>query len=147
MSRLTFTLTQVHFSEFFFTFTLLLWATLLSLLYLNAILVKNTSIYSKHAIYFSLGNERCPFANDSFFWVNSVQRIDQTSESVRESVWMIRLVPCTHALSRFSLRVVTESLKTSRALSAAARDLFQEECLCLDTINIDIFTAFMLAEI
>ncbi len=33
-----------------------------------------------------------------FFWVNSVQRLDQTvwqtSESVLESVWMIRLVPC-----------------------------------------------------
>ncbi len=27
--------------------------------------------------------------NDSFFWVNSVQRLDQTSESVHESVWMI----------------------------------------------------------
>ncbi len=28
---------------------------------------------------FFLGNERCPFANDSIFWVNSVQRLDQTS--------------------------------------------------------------------
>ncbi len=27
--------------------------------------------------------------NDSFFWFNSVQRLDQTSESVHESVWMI----------------------------------------------------------
>ncbi len=27
--------------------------------------------------------------NDSFFWVNSVQRLDQTSELVHESVWMI----------------------------------------------------------
>ncbi len=38
-------------------------------------------------------------------------------------------------------------LRISRALSAAARDLFQEECICLDTINIDIFTIFTLAEI
>ncbi len=55
-----------------------------------------------------------------------------------------------HALShlkQFSLRVVTESLRTSRALSAAARNLFQKECLCLDTINIDIFPIFTLAEI
>ncbi len=34
----------------------------------------------------------------------------------------------------------SESLRTSRAL-------FQEECLCLDTINIDIFTIFTLTEI
>ncbi len=90
----TFTLTQVHFYWKKGTFTSLLWATLLSLLYLNAIQVKNASIYSKRAVYFSLGDERCPFANDSYFWVNSVQRLDQTSESVRESVWMIRSVPC-----------------------------------------------------
>ncbi len=45
-----------------------------------------------------------------------------------------------------SSEAVTESLRTSRALSAAVRDLFQEECLCLDTINMDIFTIFMLAE-
>ncbi len=60
--------------------------------------VKTASIYSKRAVYCSLGNERCPFANDSFFWVTSVQRLDQTSwrttESVHESVWMIRSVPC-----------------------------------------------------
>ncbi len=31
--------------------------------------------------------------------------------------------------------------------AGAARDLFLEECLCLDTINIDTFTIFMLAEI
>ncbi len=43
-------------------------ATLLSLLYLNAIQVKNASINSKCAVYFSLGKkERCPFANYSFF--------------------------------------------------------------------------------
>ncbi len=46
-----------------------------------------------------------------------------------------------HALSHLKrLSLVTESLRTSRAL-------FQEECLCLDTINIDIFTIFTLAEI
>ncbi len=47
-----------------------------------------------------------------------------------------------HALShlkRFSLRAITESLSTSRALNAVARDLFQEECLCLETINIYIY--------
>ncbi len=50
----TFTLTQVHFLRkkryFYFKKTLLLllyWATLLSLLYLNAIQVKTSSIYSK----------------------------------------------------------------------------------------------------
>ncbi len=42
----TFTLSQVHFTS-------LLWATLLSLLYLKTIQVKNTSIYSKRTIYFS----------------------------------------------------------------------------------------------
>ncbi len=42
---------------------LLLWVTL-SLLYLNAIKVKNASIYSKRAVYFSLGNGRCPFPNE-----------------------------------------------------------------------------------
>ncbi len=56
----TFILTQVHFLWKNCTFTSLLWVTLLSLLYLNAIQFKNASIYSKHAIYFSLGNERCP---------------------------------------------------------------------------------------
>ncbi len=54
----TFTLTQVHFLWKKWTFTSLLWATLLSLLYLNAIQVKNASIYSKRAIYF-------------FFWAMS----------------------------------------------------------------------------
>ncbi len=54
------------------TFTSLLWATVLSLLYLNAIKVKNAYIYSKRAVYFSLSNERYPFANDSFFWMSCV---------------------------------------------------------------------------
>ncbi len=39
-----------------------------------------------------------------------------------------------------------QNIKT-RALNAVARDLFQEECICLDTIIIDIFTIFTLAEI
>ncbi len=47
----TFTLTQVIFLWKNSTFTSLLWATLLSLLYLNAIQVKNASIYSKRAVY------------------------------------------------------------------------------------------------
>ncbi len=73
------------------------------------------------------------------------QRLDktswQTSESVRESVWMIHSVPCrTRWVVWSGSHSVTESLRTSRALSVAARDLFQEECLCLDTINIDIHT-------
>ncbi len=55
------------------------------------------------------------------------------------------------ARAKSSEAVLTQScnkcLRTSRALSAAARDLLQEECLCLDTINIDIFTIFTLAEI
>ncbi len=50
----TFTLTQVHLLGKNGTFTSLLWAMLLSLLYLNAIQVKSASIYSKHAVYFSL---------------------------------------------------------------------------------------------
>ncbi len=45
-------------------------------------------------------------------------------------------------LKRFSLRVVTESLGTSRALSAAACDLFQEECLC-QTQLILIFSQYL----
>ncbi len=71
-------LTQVNFLWNNCTFILLLWATLLSLLYLNAIQVKNASIYSKRAVYFSLGNERCLFENDSLFWVNSFQRLVYT---------------------------------------------------------------------
>ncbi len=94
----TFTLTSVNFLEKICTFTSLLWATLLSLLYLNTIQVKkNAYIYSKRPVYFSLSNERCPFTNDSLFWVNSVQRLDQsswqTSDSVHKSVKMIRSVP------------------------------------------------------
>ncbi len=93
----TYTLTQVHLLWKNCTFTSLLWATLLSLLYLNAIQVKSASIYSKHTVYFFLGDERCPFANDSFFWVNSVYRLGQSSlqpsKFVRESVWMISSVP------------------------------------------------------
>ncbi len=115
--------------------------------------VKHASISSKRAVFFFLGNERCPFANDSIFWVNSVQRLDQTSwqtsDSVHKSVWMIRSVLCRTRWVAWSgsLRVVTERLRTSRVSSAAARDLFQEECLCPDTIVICIFTIFMLAEI
>ncbi len=52
----TFTLTQVYFLRKNGTFTSLLWATLLSLLYLNEIQVKNASVYSKRAVYFSLGS-------------------------------------------------------------------------------------------
>ncbi len=100
----TFTLTQVHFLWKKITFTSLLWVKLLSLLYLNAIQVlKNASIYSKRAVYFSQGNERCPIREWFILWVNSVQRLDQTiwqtSESVRESVWMIRSVPAACAES------------------------------------------------
>ncbi len=54
----TFTLTRVNFLWKNGTFTSLLWATLLSLLYLNAIQVKNASIYSK---------QRCLL----FFWAMS----------------------------------------------------------------------------
>ncbi len=93
-----FTLTQIIFWWKNGTFTSLLWATLLLLLHLNAIQVKMLQFIPKASVYFSLGNERCPFVNDSFFWVNFVQKLDQTSwqtsESVRESVWMIRSVSC-----------------------------------------------------
>ncbi len=74
----TFTLTHV---QFVFVkkgpFTSLLWATVLLLRYcgqrssryfifppLIYWQVKNASIYSKCIVYFSLGNERCPFAKD-----------------------------------------------------------------------------------
>ncbi len=55
----TFTLTQVNIfvkKLYFYFVTVGVWATLLLLLYLNAIQVKNASIYSKRAVYFSLGN-------------------------------------------------------------------------------------------
>ncbi len=127
---------------------MLLWATLLSLLYLNRIQVKNASIYSKRAVYFSLDNERCPFANDSLFWVNAVQRLDQTiyqtSESfVNQFEWFVQF-PAARAES--SEAVLTQScnrkIKNIKSLFQ-----FQKECLCLDTISIDIFTIFSLAEI
>ncbi len=133
------TFTQVHFLWKNGTFTSLLWAMLLSLLYLNAIQVKNASIYSKCAIYFSLANERCPFANDSFFWVNSVQRLDQTSwqtiESVRKSVWMIRSVPqsseavLTQSCNMKSIEHVALDLqsiesKSAKLLFASYEDLY-----------------------
>ncbi len=47
--------------------------------------------------------------------------------------WLVQF-PAARAES--SEAVLTQ--RTSRALSAVARDL--EECICLDTINIDIFT-------
>ncbi len=142
----TFTLT-LTFSEKNGTFTSLLWATLLSLLYLNAIQVKNaSSTFSGQCAmpireWFILLSQFCSKAWSNQLavrWIGSRISLNDSFSSL------------PHALSRlkrFSLRVVTESLRTSRALSAVSRDLFQEECLCLDTIHIDIFTIFTLAEI
>ncbi len=69
------TFAQVHFLWKNCTFTSLLWATHLSLLYLNAIRVKNAYIYSKRAVYFSLGNERCPFTNESILFKGLIKPV------------------------------------------------------------------------
>ncbi len=66
---------------------------------------------------------------------------------VNQFEWFVQFPAARAESSEAVLTQITESLRTSRALSAAARDLFQEEWICLDTINIDIFTIFTLAEI
>ncbi len=73
----------------------------------------------------------------------------QVNRFVNHFEWFVQF-PAARAES--SEAVLTQScdrkFKNIKSVErAAACDHFQEECLCLDTIDIDIFTIFTLAEI
>ncbi len=105
---------------------------------LNAIQVKNASIYCKCAIYFSTGQWAMPICEWFILLIKPVCRI-----GLRISL-NYSFSSLLHALSR---QRAEAGVRKSRVLSAAARNLFQEECFCLDTININIFIIVTLAEI
>ncbi len=87
-----------------------------------------------------------PNAPSTFLWAMS----DAHSRMIHyfESILFKGLIkPVNRFVNQFEWFVQFPESSEAVHSEFALSDLFQEECLCLDTINIDIFTIFTLAEI